>query len=265
MTADAAAQVRKSPARRLRAAWRVARACVHMLLGMALVASRIGRNDPALRMRQAQRWSRGFLRLLGVRIVIEGVPRPGAKLLVANHISWLDILAIDAVVPSRFVSKVEVKRWPVFGKLADASDTLYLERERPRDALRVMHRMAEALQAGDTLAVFPEGTTGDGAELLAFHANLLQAAIATGTPVQPVALRYFDAAQPISAAVEFVGETTLAQSVWRIACAQGLGVRVELLSARAVQHADRRRLAQTLRQDIEDALAAATSGTGNGG
>lgn len=239
---------------KLRALWRVGRACTHLLFGVALVASRTGRDDPTLSMRHAQRWSKGFLRLLGVRVVVHGVPRPGAKLLVANHISWLDILAIDAVAPARFVSKAEVKRWPIFSGLASASGTLYLERERPRDALRVVHQMAEAMQAGDTLAVFPEGTTGDGVHLLPFHANLLQAAIATETPVQPVALRYVDATQPNSLAVLFVGETTLLQSVWRIACAQGLCVSLNVLPARSVRHADRRRLAQTLSQDIADAL-----------
>jgi 1-acyl-sn-glycerol-3-phosphate acyltransferase len=251
-----------SLARKLRALWRVSRACSHLLFGVALVATRFGRDDPALRMRQARRWSTGFLHLLGVRLAVQGLPRPGAKLLVANHISWLDILAIDAVEPARFVSKAEVRRWPVFSGLASASGTLYLERERPRDALRVVHQMAEALQAGDTVAVFPEGTTGDGAELLPFHANLLQAAIATETPVQPVALRYFDAAQPISPAVLFLGETTLLQSVWWIACAQGLSVQVEILPARSVRQADRRRLAQTLRQDIEAALARPTRTAG---
>ncbi|MEO8123304.1 MAG: lysophospholipid acyltransferase family protein [Burkholderiales bacterium] len=241
----------------LRALWRVTRACSHLLFGVALVATRFGRNDPALRMRQAKRWSAGFLRVLGVELVVCGVARPGAKLLVANHISWLDILAIDAIEPARFVSKVEVKRWPVFGKLSDASGTLYLARERPRDALRVVHQMAEALQAGDTLAVFPEGTTADGIDLLPFHANLLQAAIATETPVQPVALHYFDADHATSPSVLFLGETTLAQSVWRIACAQRLGVHVNFLPARSVRMADRRRLAQTLSDDIADALSVA--------
>lgn len=241
-------------ARRLRALWRIARACLHLAVGVAIVAMRFGRDEPALRMRQARRWSAGLLRAMGVELVVEGVARPGAKLLVANHVSWLDIPAISAVEPARFVSKAEVKHWPVFGRLSDATGTIYLERERPRDALRVVHRMAEAMQAGETLAVFPEGTTGDGFELLAFHANLLQAAIATETPVQPVALRYFDADGSPSVAAQFVGATTLAQSVWRIACAERFGVQVTLLPARSVRMADRRRLAQSLRQDIAEAI-----------
>lgn len=244
--------------RRVRALWRIARSVVHLLYGLLLVALFFGRsaNDGAVRMGHARRWSVGFLRVLGVRLEVRGTARPGAKLIVANHVSWLDILAIDAVEPARFVSKAEVRHWPLFGRLAVAVDTLFIERDRARDALRVVHQMAEALQAGDTLAVFPEGTTADGIELLPFHANLLQAAIATETPVQPVALRYFDADHAASPAIRFVGETTLAQSVWRIACARRLGVQVSFLPARSVRKADRRRLAQTLRGDIEAALSA---------
>jgi len=241
-------------AQQARGLWRLARATVHVLHGVLIVATRFGRIDAAARMRHVQRWSAKFLRMLGVSLVQKGAPRPGAKLLVANHISWLDILAINAVAPARFVSKSEVRHWPVFGWLATASGTLYIERERPRDAVRVVHQMAAALQAGDTLAVFPEGTTADGRTLLPFHANLLQGAIATETPVQPVALRFFDPAHAISPAVLFLGDTTLLQSAWAVVCAQGLGVRVSVLPALAVAHADRRRLAERLRSEIGSAL-----------
>jgi 1-acyl-sn-glycerol-3-phosphate acyltransferase len=244
------------PARRLRAIWRLARLAIHVLHAALIVTTRFRRIDALSRMRHVQRWSAQCLRVLGVNLVAQGTQRAGSKLLVANHVSWLDILAINAVVPARFVSKSEVRHWPVFGWLATASGTLYIERERPRDALRVVHQMAAALQAGDTLAVFPEGTTADGHALLPFHANLLQGAIATSTPVQPVALRFFDAERAISPAVEFLDQTTLAQSLWSVVCAQGLSVRVCVLPALSVAHADRRRLAQRLRSEIETALAA---------
>jgi 1-acyl-sn-glycerol-3-phosphate acyltransferase len=178
-------------------------------------------------------------------------------LLVANHISWLDIMALHAVCPhARFVSKADVKSWPLMRHLVDAADTLYLERERKRDALRVVHAMAAALQAGDTVAIFPEGTTSNGQALLPFHANLLQAAIATQTPVQPVAIRFSDATHAVSRAVEYVGATTLAQSLWRVACGDGVVVRVALLPPRATAQAERRALAEQLRGDIAAALAA---------
>src|SRR3569832_1870289 len=113
-------------------------------------------------------------------------------LLVANHISWLDILVVHAARHCRFVSKSEVKRWPLIGTLATGANTLNIERESRRDAVRVVHHMAEALRAGDVLAVFPEGTTSDGRALLPFHANLIQAAISAAAPVLPVALSFMD-------------------------------------------------------------------------
>jgi 1-acyl-sn-glycerol-3-phosphate acyltransferase len=140
------------------------------------------------------------------------------------------------------------------GRLVGAAGTLYIVREKARDALRVVHQMADALSSGDTVAVFPEGTTGHGHELLPFHANLLQAAIATQVPVQPVALRYADELHAVSPAADYTGTISLARSLWLLAGAQGLKVRVEILSAEGVRHADRRALAAHLREEIADAL-----------
>ena len=237
--------------RRLRAAWRLSRCVAHGLHGVAIVMLRFRRFDAPQRHAHVRWWSVKMLRTMGIEIHVEGTLEPGGTLLVANHISWLDITALHAVVPhARFVSKADVKSWPLLSQLAHAAGTLYLERERKRDALRVVHLMAGSLAAGETVAVFPEGTTSDGRTLLPFHANLLQAAIATAVRVQPVALRFSDAAQPISPAVEFVGDTTLLQSLWRVACGQGLVARVALLPARPSAQLDRRALAQTLRSDI---------------
>jgi 1-acyl-sn-glycerol-3-phosphate acyltransferase len=105
--------------------------------------------------------------------------------------------------------------------------------------------------------VFPEGTTGAGRELLPFHANLLQAAIATETPIQPVVLRFHQPGLAFSPAVEFVGPTTLAQTLWRTACARGLQVEVQWLDAQRSAHADRRALAAHLRERIAAVLAEA--------
>ncbi|WP_442863089.1 lysophospholipid acyltransferase family protein [Calidifontimicrobium sp. SYSU G02091] len=243
-------------ARRLRAAWRLARAVVHGLHGLAVVLWRFPWLDAAGRHARIAWWAAGMLRALGLRLDVQGTFRPAAKLIVANHVSWLDIMAIHAVCPqARFVSKADVRHWPLVNRLVDAAGTLYLEREKRRDALRVVHQMADALAAGQTVAVFPEGTTSDGHGLLPFHANLLQAAIATATPVQPVALRYADATHAVSPAAEFTGDTTLAQSLWRLACGEQLTVHVRVLPATGSAHADRRALAELVRQSIAEALA----------
>ncbi len=234
-----------------RAAARLVASVVHGLHALGVVLVRFPRYDAARRREAIRWWSATMLERMGVALVCEGVPADGGVLLVANHVSWLDILAVHAVCPrASFVSKADVGRWPLVSRLATAADTVYLERERKRDARRVVHDVAEQLAAGRMVSVFPEGTTGDGRTLLPFHANLLQAAIATGASVQPMALRYADGDDRHSAAVEFVGATTLLQSVWRVASADGLVVHVRLLPARGVAGARRRALAAALRAEI---------------
>jgi len=241
--------------RSLIALGRLLRATLHVLHGMA-VMTRFPGLSPAQRHQRIAWWSAGLVRAMGLSLDIQGKPRPGATLIVANHVSWLDIAAIHAAAPhARFVSKADVLDWPLLGWLIRGAGTLFIQRERKRDAVRVVHAMAESLRHGDTVAVFPEGTTGTGPELLPFHGNLLQAAISTGTPVQPVVLRFFDARQAFSPAVAFVGDTSLARSLWTVACGEGLGVRVLLLPPMGTEHADRRLLAEHLRQVMLERLA----------
>jgi 1-acyl-sn-glycerol-3-phosphate acyltransferase len=239
----------------LRAIWRLLRALLHALHGALICALLFPRLSAAQRMQRVGWWSARMLRLLGITLQATGTPpHVGPVLLVANHISWLDILAINAVQPARFVSKADVRHWPFLGWLVACGGTLFIERERKRDALRVVHQVAEALTAGEIVAVFPEGTTSDGHGVLPFHANLLQAAIATETPVQPMVLRYSDALAPVSAAAAYIGDTSLAESLWATARAQDLRVRVEVLGAQGTRHLDRRALAQNLSDSIAGRL-----------
>jgi len=241
--------------RRARAALRLARAVGHGLRGLAVVLFVFPRLDERGRHARIRGWSLGMLRAMGIALQAEGEPAAGGSLLAANHVSWLDIMAIHAVEPAaRFVSKADVKAWPLVSRLVDAAGTLYLERDRKRDALRVVHAMAAALQQAQTVAIFPEGTTSTGHDLLPFHANLLQAAISTGTPVQPVAIRYSDATHAVSLAAEFVGATSLLQSLWRTARGEGLVVRMVFLPPVPARGAERRALAERLRSDIAAAL-----------
>jgi 1-acyl-sn-glycerol-3-phosphate acyltransferase len=241
----------------IRAVWRLLRVALHGLHGLLLVLLRFGSMSATQRHGVVAWWSAKMLRVMGLRLVVQGKFRPGAKLVVANHVSWIDIMAIHAVCPeARFVSKADVQKWPLLNRLVSAGGTLYIEREKRRDALRVVHQMAEALNSGDTVAVFPEGTTGDGHTLLPFHANLLQAAIATATPVQPVALRFSDAGNVVSTAAQYLGDTTLIQSLWRLACGNQVVVRLQVMTAQGTAHADRRALAEHLRATIGEELAA---------
>lgn len=130
-------------------------------------------------------------------------------MLVANHVSWLDIFVIDAVVPARFVAKSEIRSWPVFGWLSERVGTIFIERARRHDTARVNALVADALGAGDVFVVFPEGTTTDGTEVLKFHASLLAPALTAGAAVQPVAIRYERDDGTLCVAAAYVGDASL--------------------------------------------------------
>lgn len=241
-----------------RALARVAAVAWHLLRGIAIVGLRWPRSDARQREAHIAAWSRRLIDAIGVRLVVQGQPHAGAALVVANHVSWLDIAALHAVMPdARFVAQAGIRQWPLVGWLVAAVGTLFIERERKRDALRVVHHVAEALAAGGKVVVFPEGATGTGRELLPFHANLLQAAISTAVPVQPVALRYADALSAFSASVEWTGRVTLLDSVWSIARTDALEVVVDLLPPVGTRHGDRRALSRHLRSLIAAQLARA--------
>ena len=235
-----------------RAVWSFVRGLGHVLGGLWTIHRRFPQLSPAERVECVRLWSRQMLRILRVDLHVLGEPpAQGPLLVVCNHISWLDILVLNAAQPTRFVSKADVRRWPVLGALITGAGTLYIERESRRDAMRVVHQMADALRAGDLLSVFPEGTTGDGRELLPFHGNLLQAAIAVNVPVLPVALRFVerDSGQP-SDAPTYIGDTTLIASIWRTLKAGNVCAELRYGLPQRAGGMDRRTWAQVLRRDI---------------
>ena len=201
---------------------------------------------------QVQTWARALLKRLEVELKVIGAPpQQGPLLLVSNHISWVDILALHAVCHCRFVAKADVRRWPLLGTLATGGGALYVERESRRDAMRVVHQMTQALKDGDILAIFPEGTTGDGASVLPFHANLIQAAISADSPVQPVAIQFVDAKSGMpSQAVSYMGDDSLVSSIWRTLSARDLCAIVAFGTVQRADGRDRRAWAERLRSEI---------------
>jgi 1-acyl-sn-glycerol-3-phosphate acyltransferase len=233
----------------------------HLLRGMWTIATKFGKASSQQRAEHIADWAIGLLRLLNVQLLVEGqAVKQGPLLVVANHISWLDILVLLAAQPVCFVSKSEVKRWPVIGWLATNVGTLYIERTSRRDAMRVVHRIAEGLQQGQIVVVFPEGTTTDGAQVLPFHANLLQAAVAVHAPVQPVVLRFVDEATGLrSMSPVYVDDDTLLRSVWRMLSSPPVQAHLKFLQTVPTQGTDRRQLAQDLQQRIATQLAQAST------
>jgi len=226
-----------------------ARLLAHFVSGLLMLAIRFRHYAGSRRLAEIRRWSRKFLRLAGVRLEHSG-QTPSAGLIVMNHISWLDVIVLNALAPSRFVSKAEVARWPLVGYLCTKSGTLYIERSRKTAARRTNRLIAEALANCERVAVFPEGTTTAGDRLLHFHAALLQPAIASGGFAHPAALRYLDSSGGRSQAVSYVGAETLVGSIWQLLGAERVIARIEFGRTEPAAGRHRRELASALHSTI---------------
>jgi 1-acyl-sn-glycerol-3-phosphate acyltransferase len=198
---------------------RLTRVVLHFLVGFFMLATSFARRPAEQRAEITLAWSKKFLAILGFEIRLSGAPperMPRNTLVVCNHISWIDILVLASCSSTRFIAKKEILHWPVVGKLIQRGGTLFIDRSNRRDASRVNKHMAEALQNGDSLTVFPEGTTSLGHGLLPFKASLFESAILAGSVVQPVAIRYRDETGHVTTAPSYAGETTFWECLRRV-------------------------------------------------
>jgi len=238
--------------RALAAVWKLGRGALHAVAGWCTIVFVFPRLAQEQRQARVQAWARRMLELVDIDLELRGQPPlHGPVLLAANHISWLDILVMHAARHCRFVSKSELRQWPLVGTLATGAGTLYIERASRRDAMRVVHDMTASLRAGDILAVFPEGTTSDGLDLLPFHANLLQAAVSAPAPVQPVALQFIESATGrTSLAPIYVGDDSLIASIWSTLTGPRITAVVSYGEPQQSQGRDRRAWAADLREAV---------------
>jgi 1-acyl-sn-glycerol-3-phosphate acyltransferase len=224
---------------------RLMRVLLHLLRGLficTLVFPWLGRER---RLDCVGRWSAQLLRIFRVSVELAPASCAAANgLWVANHVSWIDVFVINALFPARFVAKSEVKRWPLVGELCTRAGTIFLARANRRDLRRTMALLIAALNTGERIVVFPEGTSAAQGAMLPFRANLFEAAIEANVTVQPVAISYFDTEGRLHDAVEYIGTTTLLDSM--VAMLSGKPVRALLhtLPALPPYTIDRRNLAQ---------------------
>lgn len=237
-----------------RAVFRLCRAGLHLLWAVVTVACAFPFLPIQLQRALRVRWSRQLLEVLGIQLRISGIPSAGG-LLVSNHISWLDIYAINASVPSNFVSKDEVRAWPLVGWLSAQTETVFLERGSRNAAMRAKMTLVDELRKRSCIAVFPEGTTSKGDTVLPFHSALFQSAIDAGIHVKPVTMRYTDRDEMPSAAPAYVGETTLWQCLLAIVSADRLTAHVDFLPAFDPAGINRRQLAEQTHRLVAKHLA----------
>ena len=243
--------------------WRLLPLSLHVLLGLAICALRFPFIDSVRRGRHVRWWSRRLLRLCSVHLHLppHAVYEPPA-LIVANHISWLDILVLNAQHPCQFVAKLEIRGWPFLGWLSHKAGTVFIARGKRSDVRRVFEGLVSTLQGGERVAFFPEGKIGSQGGILPFHANLFEAAIDAKVPVQAYGLRYRTADGHLHTATEFAGDISFITSLLSILRAEP--IHAELIAAPLIDSNDllRRDLARMAQCAVEQALG---FGTRDGG
>lgn len=251
--------VRMPTVGRVRRFARLVRA-VLVLLGSVLVSPLLVVLPARARELLVRQVFRGVLHAFGARVDVHGEvmdAQDGHRggLVVDNHVSWLDIVVINAVRPMRSVAKKEIATWPVVGALAGRAGTVYLDRESLRALPDTVAELSDALRGGSLVNVCPEGTTWCGLGLGRFRPALFQAAIDGGVPVRPIALRYRVANGGPTTWPAFIGDETLIDSVRRVATLRGLVIDVHVLPEIAPgRAADRHELAALAEAAIRDTL-----------
>lgn len=239
-------------------AFRLLRVLLHLFIGLATCALAFPLLDVAGRRARIRRWSVRLLALCGVQVRIrhvDGAQDAARALIVANHVSWLDIFVINTLHPCCFVAKSDIRDWPLIGWLCEKAGTIFISRGRLRDVRRIYQGLVARLHDGEHVAFFPEGTTAPQGSLLPFHANLFEAAIEAKVPVQPYALRYVDRQGQWQRAVDFIGEMTFAQSLLAILRSTDITAELTLLPViTTTETSHRRELADAAHASIAQAL-----------
>lgn len=210
--------------------------------------------DERQRTRRKQRWSATLLAILNIQVDASLPAQRTGCLIVANHVSWLDIFVINALWPAAFVSKAEVRHWPIIGWLAATNDTVFLRRGSRGHAHMVNAEIGEKLRSGTPVAVFPEGTTTDGKHLLSFHSALIQPALLAGCPVVPLAISYWESNNTRSLAPRYDGQITFAQCLRSIASRPELRACLRSLPALGMAGEDRRQVSRAAHASIQAAI-----------
>ena len=235
---------------------RLASVFLHLLRGLLISTLLFPFYSRARRREEIRKWSAALMHILGVQVHVHDAPvRARPLMLVSNHVSWLDIFALNSAIPMRFVAKSEIRRWPLIGWLSAKTGTLFIERGRRSDTARVNRLIAEAMLEGDVVAVFPEGTTSDGTQILRFHSTLLQPALIADAVVQPVALRFTHGDGSLCTEAAFDGDKTLWQSLLQISALRKIAVQLHFLPLLSGDVPHRRALADAAHAAIASRLS----------
>ncbi len=239
-----------------------------MLTGMLLATLflRKGIQGSPLASRLFTWWNRDLCSIFKAHISTIGTPSNDATLYVMNHISWFDIPALASRMPLHFLSKAEVRSWPVIGWLSHRAGTLFIQRGAAGAAQKSLAEITHCLKQGGSVVLFPEGTTSDGKQLKKFHARLYQAAIDAGVKIQPVALRY-PYGKNINPYVPYIDDMTFVDSVIGLTRSHPLKVELHFLQPiydhlNSTEEVNRQQLAEKSYQAIQQIIDPDTNNFG---
>ncbi len=241
--------------------FRLVRVLLHVFKGMAICATVFPWIGWDRRNAHIRRWSTRLLGLCNVTVSLApgSAPVLACSMVVANHVSWLDIFVVHSLYPSHFVAKAEIRSWPLAGWLAEKAGTVFIARGNRRDLRHIFKGLVTSLEQGERVAFFPEGTTAAQGNLLPFHANLFEAAIDAKVPVQPFALMYEDASGGSHPSVDFIGETSFAESIVLILNGPPVKAQLAILPPLDTSGAHRRELAEASHKAIAASLGVQTA------
>ena len=237
-------------------AFSIARIAGHLIAGLLTSACVFPFIGAGGRQWHVQRWSTKLLEICGISVDVAPTAAkfPVHALVVANHVSWLDIFVINTLQPCRFVAKADIREWPLLGWLCAKAGTIFIARGKLRAVRRIFEYVVTTIRDGELVAFFPEGTTAAQGALLPFHSNLFEAAIDAAVPIQPVAVRYLDRAGLLAPQANFIGETTFAESLLTILRSEKLSAQLIVLPVIDTAGAHRRELAAQAQLSINTAL-----------
>ena len=226
--------------------------CLAICAACNLVRRRAPRRHVVWRGRIVSRWARGIAVLVGMRIHVEGTPPPPPFVLVTNHLSYFDVILLQTQLQATFVSKAEVKTWPLIGLMTRTAGTLFLDRTNRRDLFRINALLDEALNNGDGVVFFPEGTSSKGDRVYPFKASLLDLAARRRHAVTSAAIRYQTppGETPAHLAVCWWGDMTFADHVLNVLKLPYFEATL-VFGTESIQETDRKTLARKLTQQVQ--------------
>ena len=211
-------------------------------------------------------WHRRFLQLMNIELRIHGDVHPGNHLMVANHISWKDIILLNSIYSTRFVAKSEIARWPLIGWLSRKVGTLFVKRGNITDIRRLNEQITDLIRSGERVTLFPEGSTGEGSEISHLYPGLFQSVIDTHMPdtgvetilespigVQPVVIIY-KVDEQLSPHIPYTGDTHLLENLWSVLDFDHIIADIYFTPLIPAENATRKHLSIQSQQQMESVL-----------